>query len=91
MTRFKPCIVLALVVAGALASSAVMAQSVSDPVVATVTTTDETWLGALAGAACGWMVRATIATGGSVVATIAGALATCAYMFFDALVVSSKP
>ena len=46
-----------------------------------------TALGALAAIGCGLMVRATIATAGTQVGTIAGAVACCGYMLFDALVV----
>ena len=53
------------------------------------TVTSDSWLGALAAVGCGFMVRATIATGGTQVATIAGAVACCGYMLFDALVVEA--
>ena len=43
----------------------------------------DTALGALAAIGCGFMVRATIATGGSQVATIAGAIACCGFVLFD--------
>ena len=45
----------------------------------------ESWVGAAAAIGCGWMTRATIATGGAFVGTIAGALATCALMILDAI------
>ncbi len=48
---------------------------------------DDTWLGALAAIGCGIMVKATIATAGTQVGTIAGAVATCGYAFFDAVFV----
>jgi len=92
MTRLKWRIVFAAVTASALLSHAVMAQSLGDPgamAMAGASAANETWMGALSAAACGWMVRVTIATGGTVVATIAGAVATCAYMVLDALVFSN--
>ena len=46
---------------------------------------DETRLGVLAAVGCGFMVRATIATGGAFAGTIAGAIATCGFMVFDAI------
>ena len=46
----------------------------------------DTWIGALSAIGCGVFVRATIMTGGAVVGTIVGAVATCGLMFFDALV-----
>jgi len=47
----------------------------------------DTALGALASIGCGFFVRASIVTAGTQVGTIVGAVATCGYMFFDALVV----
>jgi hypothetical protein len=47
----------------------------------------DTALGALASVGCGFFVRASIVTGGTQVGTIVGAVACCAYMIFDALVV----
>jgi len=46
---------------------------------------DESRWGVLAAVGCGFMVRATIVTGGAVVGTIAGAVATCGFMLFDAI------
>ena len=51
------------------------------------TATPDTALGALAAVGCGFFVRVTIATAGTQVGTIAGAVACCGYMLFDALVV----
>ena len=45
----------------------------------------DSWMGAAAAIGCGLFVRATIATGGALVGTIAGAVACCAFMMFDAL------
>lgn len=56
------------------------------PPIEVVSATD-TWLGGLAAVGCGVMVRATIITAGTQVATIAGAVACCAYAVFDLLVV----
>ena len=47
----------------------------------------DTVLGAAAAVGCGIFVRATLVTGGTQVGTIAGAVACCGYMLFDALVV----
>ena len=49
--------------------------------------TTETWMGVAAGIGCGFFVRATIVTAGTQVGTIAGAVACCAFMIFDALVI----
>jgi hypothetical protein len=43
---------------------------------------DGSKLGTFAAIACGFMVRATIATGGAVVGAIAGAIASCGFMIF---------
>jgi hypothetical protein len=50
----------------------------------------DTTLGAWAAIGCGIMVRATLVTGGTQVGTIAGAVACCGYMLFDALVVEQN-
>ena len=50
----------------------------------------ETALGAWAAIGCGIMVRATLVTGGTQVGTIAGAVACCGYMLFDALVLEQN-
>ncbi len=50
----------------------------------------DTALGALASIGCGIFVRASIATAGTQVATIVGAVACCGYMLFDALVMESR-
>ena len=47
----------------------------------------DTALGALASVGCGIFVRATLVTAGTQVGTIAGAVACCGYMLFDAFVV----
>jgi hypothetical protein len=52
--------------------------------------TSDTALGALAAIGCGFMVRATIATGFTQVGTIAGAVASCGYMLIDALLIDRK-
>ena len=50
----------------------------------------DTALGALAAIGCGIMVRATLVTAGTQVGTIAGAIACCGYMLFDALVLEQN-
>ena len=50
----------------------------------------DTALGALAAIGCGLMVRATLVTAGTQVGTIAGAIACCGYMLFDAFVVQQN-
>ncbi len=81
----------ALAVTPALAAAQVAGPPASDD--ATQTTLgpgqvgDDTWLGALAAIGCGFMVKATIATAGTQVGTIAGAVACCGYALFDAIVV----
>jgi hypothetical protein len=50
----------------------------------TGTSLQDSALGGLAAMGCGFMVRATIVTGGTQVGTIAGAVACCAYMLLDA-------
>ena len=50
-------------------------------------TQPDTALGALVSVGCGFFVRASIATAGTQVGTIVGAVACCAYMLFDAFVV----
>ena len=50
----------------------------------------DTALGAWASIGCGFFVRASIATAGTQVATIVGAVACCGYMLFDGLVVESR-
>jgi hypothetical protein len=80
--------VLTLVPFAALAQSGIAEDGpppASDPV------TSDTWLGALAAIGCGFMVRATIATAGTQVGTIAGAVACCGYALFDAFVVEGNP
>lgn len=45
----------------------------------------DSWRGAAAAVLCGLFVRATVASGGTSVGAIAGAVAACTYMVFDAL------
>jgi hypothetical protein len=54
------------------------------------TVTPDTALGALAAVGCGLFVRVTIATAGTQVGTIAGAVACCGYMLFDAFVLEPR-
>ena len=51
------------------------------------TISPDSMLGAFAAIGCGFFVRASIATGGTQVGTIVGAVACCGYMLFDAFVV----
>lgn len=50
----------------------------------------DTAFGAWAAIGCGIFVRASIATGGTQVGTIVGAVACCGYMLFDAFVVEKN-
>jgi len=49
----------------------------------------DTALGALASIGCGIFVRASIATAGTQVGTIVGAVACCGFMLFDAFVLEA--
>jgi len=90
MLRSKPLIVYALALSCALAP-AVSAASVRDATERTAapgtvqTAATDTWIGALAAVGCGFFARATIATGGTVAATWAGAISSCGLMLIDAL------
>ena len=57
-----------------------------DPAGASEASADEGWMGAAAAILCGVFVRATIATGGSSVGTIAASVAACTFMVLEALV-----
>ena len=50
----------------------------------------DTAVGAWAAIGCGIFVRASIATAGTQVGTIVGAVACCGYMLFDAFVVEAR-
>jgi hypothetical protein len=47
---------------------------------------DKVRLGPIAAIACGFFVRATIATGGAFAGTIAGAVASCGFMLFMGII-----
>jgi hypothetical protein len=55
------------------------------------TASGDSALGGWAAIGCGIMVRATIYTGGTAVGTIAGAIACCGYMIFDAFCDTPQP
>jgi hypothetical protein len=50
----------------------------------------DTAMGALASIGCGFFVRASIATAGTQVGTIVGAVACCGFMLFDAFVLEAR-
>lgn len=95
MSRLKPLFVCALALSCALAP-VVSAASTRDASVATAasgaagTADPDTWIGAAAAIGCGFFARATIATGGTVVATWAGGIASCGLMIFDALFIDKN-
>jgi len=90
MSRPKPLIICALALSCALAP-VVSAASPRDAAETTAssgltqTAATDTWIGALAAVGCGFFARATIATGGTVAATWAGAISSCGLMLIDAL------
>ena len=95
MNRFKKFVTMAAALALLSASGPISALAQQSPTISSTTgisdgpaggdTAPDSWLGAAAAIGCGFFVRATIATGGAVVGTIAGAVACCAFMMFDAL------
>jgi hypothetical protein len=89
-TRWLPLFLLILVLASlapaALAQAEVPAPAPGAPQAGGVppAADPESALGALASIGCGFFVRASIATAGTQVGTIVGAVACCGYMLFDA-------
>jgi hypothetical protein len=84
-------VALAMLTAPALAQApAPAAEPPPESGVESVPGSGDTWLGGLAAIGCGFMVRATIATAGTQVGTVAGAVACCGYMLFDAFVVEGS-
>jgi hypothetical protein len=86
------CMLLALTVTLALGPAVALAQTGEVTATGEVPPFDvvagtDSWLGGLAAVGCGIMVRATIVTGGTQVATYVGAVACCGYLLFDLLVV----
>jgi hypothetical protein len=95
MNRFKKFATLAAALVLLSASGPISAHAQQAPTSSSTTgisdgvapgdTAPDSWLGAAAAVGCGFFVRATIATGGAAVGTIAGAVACCAFMMLDAL------
>ena len=88
--RSPVALLLALALATSFTPRVIHAQTLSDPVASESGSLDDSTdsnsvLGALAAAGCGFFVRATLATGGTQAGTIAGAVACCLYMAFDAM------
>jgi hypothetical protein len=88
LTRYALAAVLVLAAPVATAQTGVATPGAEDPatVVEPASTYTDSALGALAAVGCGFMVRATIATAGTQVGTIAGAVACCGFMLLDAFV-----
>jgi hypothetical protein len=89
--RHPAALLLALALATSFTPRATLAQTASDPLAGAAAGLDDSTdpnsvVGALAAAGCGFFVRATLVTGGTQVGTIAGAVACCLYMAFDAMV-----
>ena len=90
MSHAKPLIALAVVCLCALtpgpsAALPAAAQPQSASLDVSSPPASDTWVGALAAIGCGLSIKVTILTGGTVVATIAAAVSTCALMILDGL------
>ena len=89
--RRPAALLLALALATSFTPRVTFSQTAGDPQTAASAGLDDATdpnsvVGALAAAGCGFFVRATLVTGGTQVGTIAGAVACCLYMAFDAMV-----
>ena len=86
LKHFLPLVLASLCVVAPLAAAAPAAGDLqAASVSATEHATSETWVGALAGIGCGLSIKATVMTAGTVAATWAAVVSTCALMILDGL------
>lgn len=89
MSRWKPLTAGALALCCAFAPVAAAAQARGTALIVArepaAPSAPDTWIGAASAVACGFFVRATIATGGAIAGTWVGVVAGCGMMIFDAL------
>ena len=93
MRAFAFLALLALLGALALAPAPAPAQDAAvaaDAAAVEAVPAPDTWLGGVAAVGCGIFVRASIATAGTQVGIIAGAVACCAYAFVDLVFIDPR-